>query len=175
MSWCWRRSQRGAELPIKETHSLNKSMFASDTVIARLWLTFSHGIISTIACSLSLSFFLWKMAVCMTFFSLYWLITHLVAYNVSISGTALRLVLCRVVPERILSFSEAPPSAQCSHNSFQKKTLREQRKDACQAAQGTGPSDEKLWYLNALGRFLIRHFHLGIRVTKQHGQNSDSE
>lgn len=125
--------------------------------------------------SLSLFFFLWKMAVCMTFFSLYWLITHLVAYNVSISGTALRLVLWRVVPERILSFSEAPPSTQCSHNSFQKKTLSEQRKDACQAAQGTGPSDEKLWYLNVLGRFLVRHFHLGIRVTKQHGQNSDSE
>lgn len=90
MSWCWRRSQQGTGLLIKETHSLSKSRFASNTAIARLWLTFSHGIIiSTIACSP----FLWKTAVCVTFFSLYWLITHLVEDNVSISGTALSLVL----------------------------------------------------------------------------------
>lgn len=104
MSWCWRRSQQEAELLIKETHSLSKSMFASNTVIARLWLTFSHGIIiSTIACS---PFFVEDGSVCVTFFSLYWLITHLVEYNVSISGTALSLVLPSGMLERIFSYSK---------------------------------------------------------------------
>ena len=111
MSWCWRRSQQGTGLLIKETHSLSKSRFASNTAIARLWLTFSHGIIiSTIACSP----FLWKTAVCVTFFSLYWLITHLVEYNVSISGTALSLVLPGVIQRILFPYAKDTLCIQCS-------------------------------------------------------------
>lgn len=97
-------------------------------------INLSHGIMSTIACSP----FLWKMAV-YGFFSLYWLITHLVAYNVSISGTALSLVLCRATPERISSFPEASPSTLFSHNSFRKKTPREQCKEALPGSSGRRP------------------------------------
>lgn len=107
MSWCWRRSQQGTGLLIKETHSLSKSRFASNTANARLWLTFSHGIIiSTIARSP----LLWKTAVCVTFFSLYWLITHRVEYNVSVSGTASSSVLPRVIRGRIFPHCKNTPS-----------------------------------------------------------------
>lgn len=75
----------------------------------------------------------------MALFSLYWLITHLVAHNVSISGTALSLVLCRAMPERILSFPEASPSALFSHNSFRKKTPRKQCKEALPGSSGRRP------------------------------------
>lgn len=45
----------------------------------------------------------------------------------------------------------------------------------CQAAQGTGPSDKHLCYLNILGRFLRKRFHLVVRATKYHRWSSDVE
>lgn len=52
-----------------------------------------------------LSFSVEDGSVC-DFFPLYWLITHLVEYNVSISGTALSRVLPRVIRERIFLYSK---------------------------------------------------------------------
>lgn len=99
--------------------------------------------------------------------SLYWLITHVVEYNVSISGTVSSLVLHWVIPGSIFPYCKKMLCIQRSTViAWGLKASERTMKSEWQVAQKIRKplDDEDLWYLNFYVGFLKTCFHLVITM-----------